>query len=315
MEGAPTPVPRKGKVEAYLERTPYLITCNTWPWCRFLDDVHVRAFRNCCLIYRVDKCEALAEFAEEGELNPEARLKIMKEFEENAPIEIPEVDMSDKDLIDAVAAIDDIMGDFSERKNKFDSVLENIDDTTPIVSEYPKDGPLQYDLSQAQLASSCEISTTSASPQSVKYNVKRKCRDKLMEEHDLDFNPARGKVSYHCAPCPYGRKCPWWIEKDGNIVDEQLCQDCAKELVESASLVHNPPTPPPLGSLKVSGKPLHFETRLDLKTRLNSKPLQSRLDFETRLYGEPLQSSLVSVREKHVSIFENRDSFTLVNYQ
>ena len=38
-----------------------------------------------------------------------------------------------------------------------------------------------------------------------------------------------------------------------------------------------------IGSFKVSGKPLDFETRLDFKTRLDGKPLQSRLDFETRL--------------------------------
>ena len=77
MEGAATMVARKGRPDAYLDRTPYMITCNTWPWCRFLQNEHRQAFINRCLIYKVKTAPWMAEFSEEGDLDPRAWLCII----------------------------------------------------------------------------------------------------------------------------------------------------------------------------------------------------------------------------------------------
>ena len=113
-------------------------------------------------------------------------------------------------------------------------------------AEAVEKGVLDEDLSQAQFSNSCEINETSVSPNSKCYEVVRKVGDAVVEKHELEFNPATADMQYHVSPCPYGNNCPMWIEKDGNIVDEQICQGCAEELRTSASLVKNPPTPPPL---------------------------------------------------------------------
>lgn len=85
MEGAATMVSRKGRPDAYLDRTPYMITCNTWPWCRFLQSEHVTAFRNRCSIYKVQTAPWMADYAEEGDLDPRAWLCLVARATTSTP--------------------------------------------------------------------------------------------------------------------------------------------------------------------------------------------------------------------------------------
>ncbi len=77
MEGAIMCVHRKGLTDAYLKRTPYVITANIWPWCRFLEDDHIRAFKNRSYIVRCETDDQLAVYAEGGDLDPRVWLHVL----------------------------------------------------------------------------------------------------------------------------------------------------------------------------------------------------------------------------------------------
>lgn len=77
MEGIDMQVHRKGLPDAYLKHTPYMITCNTWPWCRFMQEEHVRAFRNRAYIIQCEADDYLAKFADGGDLDPRVWLDIL----------------------------------------------------------------------------------------------------------------------------------------------------------------------------------------------------------------------------------------------
>lgn len=79
MEGIDMQVHRKGLCDAYLKRTPYMITCNTWPWCRFMQDEHIKAFRNRAFIVRCEQEDYLARFMEGGDLDPRVWLDILND--------------------------------------------------------------------------------------------------------------------------------------------------------------------------------------------------------------------------------------------
>lgn len=80
--GQECPFSQKGLPDEMLPRTPYLAAFNTWPWARILNQAHIQAFKNRCLIYTVQKADWLADFVEEGDLNPLAWLEILQEIEE-----------------------------------------------------------------------------------------------------------------------------------------------------------------------------------------------------------------------------------------
>lgn len=71
VEGVDVTVHRKGLPDAYLRHTPYIITANTWPWCRFLDKDHVWTSGIGALSI------GLPEFAEGVDLHPRVWLDIL----------------------------------------------------------------------------------------------------------------------------------------------------------------------------------------------------------------------------------------------
>ena len=78
MERADMTVHRKGLTDAYLKHNPYFITCNTWPWCRFLEEAHIRAFKNRSYIIRCETDSKPEVFADGGDLDPRVWLDILQ---------------------------------------------------------------------------------------------------------------------------------------------------------------------------------------------------------------------------------------------
>lgn len=80
MEGGEVVVPRKGKSDTHLPRTPYLISCNAWPWCRFVQREHVQAFRSRCFIYHVSKAHWLEKYNGLGQIDPRAWITVLSRY-------------------------------------------------------------------------------------------------------------------------------------------------------------------------------------------------------------------------------------------
>lgn len=76
------PFSQKGLPDEILGRTPYLAAFNIWPWARILNQAHIQALKNRCLIYSVQRADWLADYTEDGDINPLAWLEILQEIDE-----------------------------------------------------------------------------------------------------------------------------------------------------------------------------------------------------------------------------------------
>ena len=76
-EGKPCSISLKGLPDEILPRTPYIAACNTWPWIRITQRAHVDTFKSRCKVYEVKYGNWLAEYSEEGDIDPSAWLEIM----------------------------------------------------------------------------------------------------------------------------------------------------------------------------------------------------------------------------------------------
>lgn len=70
MEGGKTQVNRKGKESIEMERVPYIVTCNSYPWAGIPNYSDKEAFKNRCIIYDVKPTPAFQKY--HGEIHPEA---------------------------------------------------------------------------------------------------------------------------------------------------------------------------------------------------------------------------------------------------
>lgn len=107
-EGKPCSISLKGLPDEILPRTPYIAACNTWPWVRITQRAHVDAFKTRCKVYEIKYGSWLAEYSEEGDIDPSAWLQIMlKRDDDKLLAEACDVPIANTQCAEAIVEEDD----------------------------------------------------------------------------------------------------------------------------------------------------------------------------------------------------------------
>lgn len=154
--GQECPFSQKGLPDELLKRTPYIAAFNTWPWARILNQAHIQAFKNRCLIYCVQREDWLQEFSDEGDINPLAWLELMQEFEEEEQLIIAQEEFEgngEELLMEDFIPVPKVLDYFSEDSTpSYDGYYSSSDEWSAIKEELKEKRPnWKEDHVQAQL--------------------------------------------------------------------------------------------------------------------------------------------------------------------